>query len=91
MLLLAGPNMGGKSTLLRQACVITVMAQVRIYMRGCVRVSAYVCICVRACVRVRACLAAPRMHCILDVGVCVVRFVLATWQRINVRFVHVHM
>jgi DNA mismatch repair protein MSH6 len=28
MLLLSGPNMGGKSTLLRQTCLITVLAQV---------------------------------------------------------------
>ena len=28
MLLLSGPNMGGKSTLLRQTCLITILAQV---------------------------------------------------------------
>jgi DNA mismatch repair protein MSH6 len=29
MLLLSGPNMGGKSTLLRQTCLVAIMAQVR--------------------------------------------------------------
>jgi ABC-type cobalamin/Fe3+-siderophores transport system ATPase subunit len=28
MLLLSGPNMGGKSTLLRQTCLVAIMAQV---------------------------------------------------------------
>ena len=28
MLLLSGPNMGGKSTLLRQTCLLTVLAQI---------------------------------------------------------------
>lgn len=29
MLLLTGPNMGGKSTLLRQTCLVAIVAQVR--------------------------------------------------------------
>lgn len=31
VLLLSGPNMGGKSTLLRQVCIITIMAQLGCY------------------------------------------------------------
>jgi DNA mismatch repair ATPase MutS len=38
ILLLSGPNMGGKSTLLRQTCLITILAQI-----GC-RVPADECI-----------------------------------------------
>lgn len=34
MLLLTGPNMGGKSTLLRQTCLVAVLSQVRIFAKG---------------------------------------------------------
>ena len=34
VLLLSGPNMGGKSTLLRQTCLISILAQVRILKFG---------------------------------------------------------
>lgn len=33
-ILLTGPNMGGKSTLLRQVCLAAVLAQVRVRVRG---------------------------------------------------------
>lgn len=32
LILLTGPNMGGKSTLIRQVCLATVLAQVRLFM-----------------------------------------------------------
>jgi DNA mismatch repair protein MSH6 len=47
-LLLTGPNMGGKSTLLRQVCLAAVLAQVRGAARA-ARARACVCVCVCGC------------------------------------------